>query len=340
MADRAPLLFKGVPGSPYTRKMAAVLRYRRLPYHWLMAARDAVDGLPEPKVNLLPTFYFPDQTGKLEAVVDSTPLIRRFEAEYAGRNVVPDDPALAFIDALIEDYADEWLTKAMFHYRWYYAQDAEQAARLLPRWVWITVDDERIQRRSDEIKRRQIERLYVVGSNDVTAPVIEASYARFLNLFDAHLTQFPYVLGHRPGAADFGIYGQLTQLALFDPTPMALTIERAPRVYAWTGLVEDLSGLEPGDWFTRDAIPNTLRDLLGEIGRVYAPFLIANARALQANAAQVETEIDGARWVQQPFPYQGKCLMLLRQQYDALPNDARASVDAMLDGTGCESLFR
>jgi len=70
--------------------------------------------LPRPKVELLPTFYLPDAAGATTAVTDSSPLLRRFEAEFAGPPVRPADPVRAFFDSLLEDYADEWLTKAMF----------------------------------------------------------------------------------------------------------------------------------------------------------------------------------------------------------------------------------
>ena len=79
--------------------------------------------------------------------------------------------------------------------------------------------------------------------------------------------------------------------------------------------------------------------MLAEIGRVYAPFLLANAAALAAGDERVECEIDGRPWVQQPFPYQGKCLQWLRDDYARLDADARGFVDATLSGTGCETLF-
>lgn len=335
------IALSGAPGSPYTRKMLALLRYRRLPYRFLPSEGPALADLPKPKVRLLPTFYLPGETGVVEAITDSTPIIRRLEAEHPGRNVVPADSALAFLDELIEDYADEWLTKAMFHYRWAYETDIRQAARQLPLWRDLTQSDESLERLSELISRRQIDRLYVVGSNAVTGPVIEASYRRFLDLFEAHLTVQPYLLGARPAACDFAVYGQLTQLAHFDPTPMALTLMVAPRVYAWVDLMEDRSGVEPteADWIDSHAIPETLKALLREIGRVYPPVMLANAQALMSGAATVETEVDGRLWTQPPFPYQGKCLRWLRESHAALPREARAIADAALDGTGCELLF-
>ena len=190
------------------------------------------------------------------------------------------------------------------------------------------------------VSERQISRLWVVGSNETTLPVIEASYRRILELFRDHLTERPFLMGNRPGASDFAFFGQLTQLAAFDPTPMALTLDVAPRVYAWVDRVEDLSGLEPteDDWIDRE-LPATLRALLCEVGRVYAPFLLANAKALMAGAERVECEIDGRPWVQKAFPYQGKCLMWLRERYADLSVADRAVVDRLLDGTGCEALF-
>ena len=341
MTIPTPLIMMGAPGSPYTRKMRALLRYRRIPYQMILQGSPEHAKRPRPRVELLPTFYLPDESGQEVAVTDSTPLLRRFEEAFSGRSVIPPDPAMAFLDALLEDFADEWLTKSMFHYRWAYQADIDKAASILPLWRQVNVSDEELKPFSEYIANRQIERLWVVGSNETTKPVIEASYLRTLKLLDAHLQTQPFLMGHRPGSSDFGFVGQLTCLALFDPTPQAITVAETPRVYAWVESAEELSGMEPSeeDWNRGEATPQTLRDLLGEVGRVYAPFLLANQKALSDGDERVETTIDGKTWSQKPFPYQGKCLRALRERYDALADDARANVDAGLAGSGCEALF-
>jgi len=338
---REPVRFKGMPGSPYTRKMLAYLRYRHIRYELLIADQADSLGLPKPKVELLPTFYLPNAQNELEAVVDSTPLIRRFEAQFKGRATIPEHPVLAFLNYLIEDYADEWLTKAMFHYRWYYEADIKMAGTILPRWRGLRAPDTQLEKMSRFICERQISRLYVVGSNDVTAPVIEASYLRFLKIMDGLIQRQQFVLGARPSSADFGIYAQLTQLAKFDPTPSAICLAQAPRVYAWTDIVDDLSGhpANDSDWMAPEAIRETSGELLAEIGRVYAPALIANAKALQSGNAQMATTIDGKRWEQPAFPYQGKCLQWINEEYRKLGSNAQGQVDAVLAGTGCDALI-
>ena len=132
----------GMPGSPYTRKMLALLRYRRIPHRIIWGSHfEPLANYPAPKVKLLPTFYFPTANGK-EAVVDSTPIIQRLEREHDDRKVVPDDPLLRFLTNLIEDFADEWVTKAMFHYRWHFSEDAANAGPLLAFWQNLHLEEE------------------------------------------------------------------------------------------------------------------------------------------------------------------------------------------------------
>lgn len=341
-ADRIRIM--GDTGSPYTKKMLAVMRYRQIPYSLIWGDPGPVldeMGLARPKPLLLPVLVMPQLDGGDVARCDSTPIIRDLEAIYAGRSVLPDDPAIAFLDYLIEDFGDEWCTKYMFHYRWHPAESADNASARLPLGHNICLDSEEHRRAKEDFARRQIDRLYVVGSNEMTAPVIDRSYRRFLAIMEAHLATQPFILGNRPGAGDFAIYGQLSQLVGFDPTPRAIAHDVSPRAVEWVDLMEDQSGLESDDqaWNDVGDLPDTLRELLKEIGRVYVPAMLRNAAAIAAGESEWETEIDGTTWSQKTFPYQAKCLRWLNQQYDVLDVDSRTRVDAALKGTGCERLI-
>jgi glutathione S-transferase len=332
----------GAAGSPYTRKMLALLRYRRIPHaiHWA-SHRNPPAGYPAPPVQLLPTFYFPTPEGGLKAVVDSTPIIRRLEKEYEGRSSLPGDPVLAFLNYLIEDYADEWLTKCMFHFRWAHQADIDNAGPMLIFWNEPTMPDAEAKQAADFISQRQIDRLYVVGSNATTAQTIESSYERLLVALDGLIQRNGYVLGARPSSADFALYGQLTQLAVVEPTSAAITARVSRRVRGWIDRVEDLSGLDPNDsdWLTRDGVRERIKPLLTEIGRVYAPFLLANARAVMAGASSFETVIDGRPWTQPSFPYQAKCLKWIRDEFSALNAQDQSDIRTLLTGTGCDALL-
>ena len=343
MTGRQPIRLVGGTGSPYTQKMLALLRYRRVPYAITWGQPDQVCdalGVEKSKPIFMPTFLF-EEEGALTATTDSTPIIRRLEEMYPGRSVLPEDPALAFVDYLIEDFADEWCTKYMFHYRWYPKEDADNAGTLLPLGMDVSLPSDAHEQFKRYIADRQINRLYVVGSNDTTAPTIDASYRRFLAAMENHLANQTFMLGNRPAAGDFGLYGQLTQLVGFDPTPRAIAHEVSPRTVAWVDHMHDQSGLEPKeqDWLRLEDQPESLKGLLDEIGRVYAPAQLANARAVRAGEKTWESEIDGVRWTQQTFPYQAKCLQWTNERYRALGDADRTRVDALLQNTGVERML-
>lgn len=342
---KEPIQLSGVPGSPYTRKMLALLRFRRLRYQLIPGSRMKIEAdteryptRPTPKVPLLPTFYGEDESGEEQAVCDSTPIIRQLESLNPERSVIPNQPELALLNSLVEDYADEWLTKAMFNYRWTYGPDIEKAGQMLPRWNNITASDEEMSKRAAKVSALQISRLRYVGSNSVTRDTIEQSFIRFLDLFDKHLNIYPFVLGNRPASCDFAIYGQLTCMALFDPTPQRLVLDRAPRVYAWTEVMEDLSGYEllENDWLEIPEsclLPASLLALLDEISSLYLPYLKANAAALEDGEDSFQLELDGREWEQQAFPYQAKCFKWLRNEYSELSAIGKERFNALVSTT-------
>ena len=336
-----PLVLAGAYGSPYTLKMRAVLRYRHIPFRWVLR-ESKWDDLPKAPVPIIPVIVYPNPDGSHgEATVDSSPQIMRLEGEFEGRSIVPTDPALAFIDALLEDFGDEWVTKAMYHYRWAYDDDIDKAGHLLPTSRELQLDSDTSQAMYEFITQRQIGRRELVGSTELNTPIIEGSYERVLDALTALFSSHDFLMGDRPGRSDFGIFGQLTQLVKWDPTPTAIAAKRAPKVITWVDRLDDSSWLPvDGDegWTSLDALPEGTTRMLAEAGRSYAPFMVANAAALMSGADEVVCEIDGQTYRQGPFKYQGKCLQWLREDYAALSEADRERVDAVLAGTGCEVL--
>ena len=339
-----PLVVLGGVGSPYTRKMLSYLRYKRIPHKMIWGDPSKYldqEGIEKPKPGLLPTFVLPDENGNLKAVTDSTPLIRRIDKEVSERSTIPSDPALAFINYLIEDFADEWGTKYMFHYRWHDQKDAENAGTILPLQTVGMMPNEMLDNLKGMISKRQIDRLWVVGSNNDTAPIIDASFRRLLGILEKHFTSTPYLISNRPSSSDFAMYGQLSQLVNFDPTPREICHEVSLRTVAWVGLIEDQSGIEVDDeqWGSIDTLPSTVKDLLTEIGKGYVHAQLSNAKAIENGDKEWQTEIDGCLWKQKSFPYQAKCLKWLNEEYKMLEDNDQKKVNDLFEGTGCERLI-
>ncbi|MBD3664151.1 glutathione S-transferase family protein [Sulfitobacter aestuariivivens] len=335
MADSPALLeVFGLPSSPYTRKLVSVLRYKRILFrqHWHYGPLPA--GYPQPKVRLLPMLaWWTEGREEPEVLVDSTPIIRRLDKAFPDRSVLPKDPVRSYLNDLIEDYADEWLTKAMFHYRWAYAQDAQQAPPLLIHHMNPSTRADQAATLAAQIGARQISRRAVVGSTDQTSSVIEKSFVRFIDIFDALIEQQPFLFGNIPHAADFALFGQLTQLVQIDPTPTALVSAKAPRVRAWVDRMEDMSGVEPLAQEEKGDV-SLLRPLLSEVAVTYAPLMQANRTAALEQRASFTVEIAGHSCEQTTFPYHVKCDQDLRESHEKLTDRERAEVAGYMPGGG------
>lgn len=315
----------GALGSPYSLKIRALLRYRRLPHVWMHGAQTHGAALAQVRAPVIPVLEYPD--GSFHN--DSTPLIYDLEARHAERSVVPPDEARAFIAHLIEDFADEWLTKAMFGYRWLDEVDQIQMSR------WLAFDAlkgggiEQSQGYAEQFRARQVGRMAIVGCTRENFPLIEQSTRLVLDALEAHVVERHCLFGSRPSLAEFGLFGQLSQLGV-DPTAQAMMRADYPYSFRWLSHVDDMSGIE-GEWDDADAdLPPVIGALLSVIGRVYMPFLLANAAAAEAGEPAFAMTALGRPYGQGMFRYQVKCLTDLRARHAALPAAARSVVDPLL----------
>lgn len=321
----------GSNGSPYSVKVRAALRYRRIPFDWIRIDERGADVMKRVKVPVIPILEHPD--GRLEN--DSTMLLLGLELSNSSRRILPPDPALAFVVRLLEDMADEWATKLMFHYRWHDAVDRAWCSQWIARDRLGPAGAPAVDRLAREFTERQVARMALVGVQEANRPVLAESYRRVLALFDAHLADAEFLFGDRPSLADFAWYGQLWDMGI-DPSPAVQMRATAPRVFPWLLRMDDLSGQEGDRWRALgDGLSFAASELLSMAGDVYLPFLDANARALEQGSERFSLRLLGHEFEQAPFGYQAKCLRQLRELHAALPMQSRAALDPLLEQANC-----
>jgi len=325
----APFRLYGAELSPYSVKVRAYLKYKGVDFEWLPRTNARQEEFQRyAKLPLIPVLVDADEN----ALQDSTPIIEKLEAELAGPSILPDEDSLAFLSALIEDYADEWLNKAMFHYRWSYPEDQESAAKRITDMIFDGA--EKPEGIEEQVRTRMIGRLYHVGSSPETAPLIEGSFKRLLGLLDVLFAKRPYLFGGRPSLADFGLAGQLAQLNS-DPTPGALLRAQAPNVVRWLERMENPKA--EGAFGSFADVSGDFAELLSaEIAGAYLLWMDANARAVSQDASGVSVDVTGTTFVQKPQRYAAKAFNELKRKRAMIDDDA---LTALLAGAGIDAIL-
>ena len=139
------------------------------------------------------------------------------------------------------------------------------------------------------------------------------------------------MLGGRPAMADFGLWGQLYELAT-DPTPGAIMRGSAPKAMGWVQRM--LTPKNEGPFEAWPALAPTLMPLLKEeVGGLFLPWSTANAAAIAAGQKSFAMTLGGVAWSQEPQKYHARSLAEIRRKYAAAK--AASGLDAILTESGC-----
>ena len=323
----------GAEISPYSVKVRSYYRYKGIPHEWIpRTAETQAESQKYAKLPLIPIVATPEDEG----IQDSTPILEKMEALFPEPSIHPDDPSLAFLSALIEEFGDEWGNKWMFHYRWAAEADQNSAGERIVQSMMPGAEGDQLTAMVDNIKGRMVNRVWFVGSNERTAPQIEASWNEAVDLLEAHLAGRDFLFGARPSFGDFGLWGQVYN-AWTDPTCGGILNDRASSVVAWVERMLEPKGA--GDFESWDTLEPTLAPFIeSQVGGFFLPWSDANAKALEAGAEEFSVELAGRTWDQKPQKYHARSLGKLRERYAAVAD--KSALDPILEKSGCLEWLR
>ena len=314
----------GAEMSPFSVKVRSYARYKGFPHQWLnRGGENATEYAKFAKVQIVPLVVTPEGEG----IQDSTPIIERLEGDFPTPSIHPASPALRFLSEMLEEVADEWGNKWMFHYRWRREIDQWASAGRLALGMNPSMDEATQKGFAEQIRNRMVGRVWFVGSSDATAPFIEHTFHRALGQLNTHLANRPYLFGARPSLADFGLWGQIYNMWT-DPTPCAIIEARAPHVLAW--IQRMLWPSAQGEFETWTSLQPTLTPILHDwVGEWFLPWSIANAAAIAKSPdAEFTVKLQGFDWTQKPQKYHAKSLDALRKKYGAIAD--KVELNSML----------
>jgi glutathione S-transferase len=329
MTDRYRIF--GAELSPYSCKVRAFCRYKKVPHDWLprTPANDA-EFQQHAKLPLVPLVVTPDG----EAIQDSTPILDALELKFPEPSIHPEEPAVRAASAILEEYGDEWGNKWMFHYRW--AREVDQlsaAERIASGRTGAT--GAALAEAAKQVRERMVPRLAFVGSSPETAGFIERSYRDVLELLEVHLAKRDYLFGGRPAFGDFGLAAQLHQCAT-DPTANGVLQQMAPRTRAWAMRMQEPKAGGPFEPWS--ALKPTLVPLFRQdVAARFLPWSRANADALAAGAPKFTVQLGPYGFTQAPQKYHARSLLMLTGRL--APMVVQPGVREMLEETGLSNWF-
>jgi glutathione S-transferase len=248
----------GAETSAYSTKLRSYLTYKAMPFEWVPRTAESEAELKTfSRFPTLPVLV----TASGFAVHDTTPLVEALEADAPEPSATPADGALAFLACVLEEYADVWLAKAVFHYRWGRKKDQRlAAARAIDDYYGANAPDER-KAVEDNAIETMTGQMKVMGLEGELGGAVEKSFKRFVKLLDDHLRKHLCIFGERPSVADFAIAGQLIQM-MKDPTPAKIIEKDGEFVAKWCEFM--MAPKAAGPFAALDDLKDTLAPIFAD----------------------------------------------------------------------------
>ncbi len=230
-----------------------------------------------------------------EFIADSTEIIEYLESKYPDNPMIPTDKPMAALAWLIHNYGSEGLHQPAMHYRWNTTEENRQFIIQEFERGFETQEKRQASARTlgADFAENMKAYLPILGVTPETVGAVEQATQALYNSLNAHLLEFPYLLGGRPSIADFGLMAPIYAHLGRDVSSSNELKVVAPALYRWIETMNNANITDPELWhvptsyFSFDQLPDTLLAVLQTLCTDYVPELIATADAYNEWLAEI-----------------------------------------------------
>jgi glutathione S-transferase len=326
--------------SPYSDKIRMYLRLKRLPVIEVRENLRNREGVLKARTGrtMVPVVITPGD----EAMNDSTHITRRLEAACPTPALRPADPGRRGFDALLEDWADEWIVRVMLASRWLHGSDAEQNRTIIAADMTCGAPEVELAVAKEIFPQGITATLPPMGATKETLGFLLDDLRGTVADLDVLFARHRFLGGAEPTVADLALYGQLNQIRR-DPTGRTIVGDPAHPHGRWLQDVERRADGEPAE-SPGEVAPDgeALAPLARRIAATYLRFAVANALALEeAPKGPLTVELaDGVPFQAARAGYNRKCLQALLAELDVAVKEAGRLVGGTADRLVLDELAR
>ena len=314
--------------------MEAYLRYKGIPFERieLTASNGVTKIYANTGVRKVPAIETPD--GKW--LKETTNMIDWFEERYPDQPTLPDDPALAFLSKLVEDYADEWCWRSAMYWRWRSDDNARFLGARCGREIFSDWPIPESWAGKLFAARQRLVFLRGDGLSKDSEPIVNRQYQQLSESLAELLADQPFLLGNKPTLVDIAFMAPFFRHYFCDPTPNIVMRDSYPEVAEWVMRVWNAKcGKQPAETRLSDFTHPGWAFILQELIQDYLPYLHANKKAWEQGEKKFTNRTTKTTFENIPVVHHRVyCLERLEDQYQALDDRTRAEVNAVLSPYG------